>query len=308
MIPGPKYATSVDVILGPPLAHVLRRLVTSGWSGDAPLLLMLLLSLLIAARRPGHGRGDGPAPGAVARGSTVSSAGFPVRAAARRVSVSAGELERAAGRQRLVFVRRDLLTLDRGDFSSQGIAGDVNFAVTPRFDIVGSAEWAGHRAVRISRPRRQQPAAHSADDATPGGVDHRRCALRALPRGRAVSSLAWVPSRLARTSAAVLGFLWYNLVQYGDFVDFGLFRLRRPVAVRWMDAHGLRQWRDRHAAVETSLRHGRCDDINGPHLSSTTMCGPVSIRWISAASGCRRASVSHSDRPWTPSIRARIMT
>jgi hypothetical protein len=38
---------------------------------------------------------------------------------------------------------RDQLTLDHGDFVSMGIAGDVSFGVTPRFDVVIGGEYTG---------------------------------------------------------------------------------------------------------------------------------------------------------------------
>jgi hypothetical protein len=181
------------------------------------LLPMLLLSLLILPA-PVMAEGEGAPPGAPAAQRSPSP-DFLFAPPRGSVSFRWGWNVMRADSDWFSFTR-DLLTLDGSDFSSQGIAGDVNFAVAPRVDIVGSAEWAGHSAQSEYRhlvdnnrlPIEQTTRVRQAS--ITGGV---RYAL--LPRGRTISSLAWVPSRVAPYVGGGLGTLWYDLLQYGDFVD-----------------------------------------------------------------------------------------
>jgi hypothetical protein len=115
---------------------------------------------------------------------------------------------------------RDQLTLEHGDFVSMGLAGDVSIGVTPRFDVVIAGDFTG-RNVRseyryfvdnnrlpIEQHTRIQQMSFTA------GV---RYAL--LPRGRSVSTLAYVPTRLVPYVGGGAGVLHYSLLQYGDFID-----------------------------------------------------------------------------------------
>ena len=119
---------------------------------------------------------------------------------------------------------RDQLTLDRGDFVSMGIAGDLSFNVTPRFDAVITAEatgrnalseyrdWVDNNRLPIEQNTRMRQMSFTA------GV---RYAL--ISRGRQVSTLAYVPSRLVPYVGGGAGVLRYDLLQYGDFIDISDF-------------------------------------------------------------------------------------
>jgi opacity protein-like surface antigen len=115
---------------------------------------------------------------------------------------------------------RDQLTLDRGDFVSMGIAGDVSFSVTPRFDAVISADFTGRNVRSEYRdfvdnnrlPIEQNTRMHQTSFT--GGVRY-----TLIPRGRLVSSLAYVPARLVPYVGGGAGVMHYSLLQYGDFVD-----------------------------------------------------------------------------------------
>lgn len=116
---------------------------------------------------------------------------------------------------------RDQLTLDHADFVSSGISGDVHFSITRRLGIVGSGEYTRHSAdseyrhfigtdgFPINQTTRLEQATFTA------GV---RYDLR--NRGRAVGSLAWIPARFVPYVGGGAGAIWYDLAQYGDFVDF----------------------------------------------------------------------------------------
>jgi hypothetical protein len=127
---------------------------------------------------------------------------------------------------------RDQLTLDRGDFVSMGIAGDVSISITPRFDVVIGGEYTASNArseyrdfvdnnrLPIEQNTRIRQTSFS------GGVRY-----TLTPRGRTVSSLAYVPTRLVPYVGGGAGLLYYDLLQYGDFidiVDFSVFADQLP--------------------------------------------------------------------------------
>ena len=117
------------------------------------------------------------------------------------------------------FVQREL-TLDSGDFNTPGIAGDVSFQLAPRFDLVAGASW-GRRTTRSEyrdfvdnnrQPIEQQTRLTQA--AFTAGVRY-----ELLERGRTISSLAWIPRRVVPYVGGGGGILYYDLEQFGDFVD-----------------------------------------------------------------------------------------
>ena len=129
------------------------------------------------------------------------------------------------------FVTRRL-TLDSGDFSTPGLAGDVNVSLAPRFDLVFGASWGRRTTLSEYRdfvdddrlPIEQQTRLTQA--AFTGGVRY-----ELLERGRTISSLAWVPRRFVPYVGGGGGILYYDLVQFGDFIDevnFSIFPDRLP--------------------------------------------------------------------------------
>jgi len=141
------------------------------------------------------------------------------------ISVRASWLLPSARSDWFDFVEHQL-TLSRGDFTMFGIAGDVNLRIKPRLDLVFGGDYNGHSSdseyrdfVDNSRLPIEQTTRLREGSLT-GGV---RYALR--NRGRAVGSLAYVPTRLVPYVGGGAGVLWYDLVQYGDFVDFTNFNV-----------------------------------------------------------------------------------
>jgi hypothetical protein len=115
----------------------------------------------------------------------------------------------------------DTLTVDRGDFRGVGVAADVAVRVTPRLDVVVGIDYARSRTDsefrdfvdNNRRPIEQSTLLHHT--ALTGGV---RVAL--TPRGRELSSLAWIPRRIVPHAGGGGGVMRYRVEQYGDFVDF----------------------------------------------------------------------------------------
>lgn len=188
----------------------------------APLALLAVLAV------PGMARAEGDPPAPAAQSSRpdflfeAPKGSFSIRFAANVLNAKSDWFG---------FVREQL-TLDRGDFVSMGIAGDLSFGVTPRFDAVITGEYTGRNArseyrdwvdnnrLPIEQNTRMTQVSFTA------GV---RYAL--IPRGRQVSTLAYVPSRLVPYVGGGAGVLKYDLLQYGDFidiVDFSVFSDQLP--------------------------------------------------------------------------------
>jgi hypothetical protein len=113
----------------------------------------------------------------------------------------------------------DRLTVDKGDFNAPFISTDIGFTLTPRVDIVGGVD--------LSRTSASSEYRHFAENGRPirqttylqeqNLTASVRVAL--LPRGLAISRLAWVPRRVTPVVGAGAGMMHYALRQAGDFVD-----------------------------------------------------------------------------------------
>jgi hypothetical protein len=183
---------------------------------------LLLMALSMMAMAPGLASAEGPSPtpAPVAAPQRSPAPDFFFAPPRGSFSVRGSWDVLQANSDWFGFVRQQL-TLDRGDFSLFGIAGDVNVSLTPRFDLVVGADYFGQSTDSEYRDfvdNLRQPIQQTTrlrEGSVTGGV---RYALR--ERGRAISSLAWIPTRIVPYVGGGGGFIWYNLEQYGDFVDF----------------------------------------------------------------------------------------
>jgi opacity protein-like surface antigen len=112
------------------------------------------------------------------------------------------------------------LTLDRSDFASASIGGEIGVTVAPRFDIV-----IGLSRTQSSRPSEFRDWVDNDDQPIEQVTTFRRIPLtlsaRYYPfdRGHAVGRYAWIPTSLSPYVGAGAGVVWYKLTQDGDFVD-----------------------------------------------------------------------------------------
>ena len=126
----------------------------------------------------------------------------------------------SAGSDIFDFVSRHL-TLDKNDFDSPAFAGDVAIGLTSRLELQGGIEWS--RVSRESEYRdyvdnRLQPIEQTTELNAISLAGSVRYSL--TPKGRAISRLAWIPSRFVPYVGAGGGILHYEFRQFGDFVDF----------------------------------------------------------------------------------------
>ena len=113
------------------------------------------------------------------------------------------------------------LTLNRSDFSSLSVAGDVAVPVTERVELVfsGAYSHAKHKsAFRDLIDNNDLPIEQT--------TTFERMPLTANVRlnlgdaGRSIGRLAWIPSRLVPYVGAGIGGMRYRFRQEGDFVNF----------------------------------------------------------------------------------------
>jgi hypothetical protein len=113
------------------------------------------------------------------------------------------------------------LTLERSSFNTPTFGGELSINVTPRIDVVGGFEFGRSRTPSEYRkfidnkglPIEQQTSLRQTN--VTASV---RYSL--VPKGRSISRLAWIPRTLTPYVGAGAGFMNYELLQTGDFVDF----------------------------------------------------------------------------------------
>jgi hypothetical protein len=118
------------------------------------------------------------------------------------------------------FVTRHL-TLDKENFNRPAFAADVAFSLTRRLQVE-----AGVELTRMQRGSEYRDFVDNnllpIEQTTSLNTTHLMGGVRyALgPRGREVSRLVWVPSKVVPYVGAGAGAVFYEFRQYGDFVDF----------------------------------------------------------------------------------------
>jgi hypothetical protein len=135
------------------------------------------------------------------------------------VGMRTGWMFASANSDLFTFVQ-DHLTVERKDFNAPAIGIDMDFALTPRASIVAGFDFS--KASKDSEYR--------------DFVDNQRLpitqttSLREMnfsgsvkfnltPRGREISSRAWIPAAATPYVGAGGGMLMYRFLQFGDFID-----------------------------------------------------------------------------------------
>ena len=112
------------------------------------------------------------------------------------------------------------LTVDRKDFNAPAIGADVEFAITPRLGVVGGFDFS--QASKDSEYRdfvdnQRLPIRQSTQLSEMNISGSVKFAL--TPRGREISSRAWIPAAVTPYVGAGAGALRYEFEQDGDFID-----------------------------------------------------------------------------------------
>jgi len=115
----------------------------------------------------------------------------------------------------------DQLTLERKNFNGPGIGTDLGITLTPRVDLMVGFDY--NQSTTASEYRRfvdnnrlpieQTTLMRGANIS--GGVK-----IALTERGREVARLAWVPRTVVPFVGAGGGAMWFQVRQFGDFVDY----------------------------------------------------------------------------------------
>ncbi len=117
------------------------------------------------------------------------------------------------------FVRREL-TVERRDFDAPAIGVDVEITLNPRASIVGGFDFS--QASKDSEYRdfvdnQRLPIAQTSRLRELNLSGSFKFAL--TPRGREISSRAWIPAAVTPYAGVGGGLMRYEFVQFGDFID-----------------------------------------------------------------------------------------
>jgi len=135
------------------------------------------------------------------------------------ISVRGSWLFARAGSDLFDFVEQTL-TIDRKDFNAPAFAADLGITVTPRIDAVFGVDISQASVASEYRhfvDNKREPITQRTRLREAGLSGSIRVAI--LPRGRAISRLAWIPSRISPYAGAGGGAVWYEFTQSGDFID-----------------------------------------------------------------------------------------
>ncbi len=114
----------------------------------------------------------------------------------------------------------DQLTLEKEDFRAASIGGEVAFAVLPRLDIVVGVDYMRRTLTSEVRDFTDESDNPILQDTRLTQVPLTASArFYLIPKGEALGSHAWVPSRMSPYVGAGGGATWYRLMQTGEFVD-----------------------------------------------------------------------------------------
>ena len=113
------------------------------------------------------------------------------------------------------------LAIDKADFNTGSFGLEAAFSLSPRFDIVGAMDVNGmsHASdYRLFEDNRGLPIEQTTELSQLNLTLSAKFSL--LPRGRAISRLAWIPRTFIPYVGAGGGYGRYEFRQNGDFVDF----------------------------------------------------------------------------------------
>jgi hypothetical protein len=125
-----------------------------------------------------------------------------------------------AGSDIFSFVTTEL-SLNKRDFSSASLAGDLAFRIRPRIDLVFSIDADGMEKesdYREWQDNRGDPIEQRTAFSRQSYMVSAKYYL--MPTGRSLGRFAWIPTRYAPWVSAGVGRIYYTLSQNGDFVDF----------------------------------------------------------------------------------------
>jgi hypothetical protein len=139
-----------------------------------------------------------------------------------RVSIGMrGSLLKASANSDIFDFVTEQLSIDKSDFNTGSFGAELAVSLSPRFDVVAAADFNGINRASDYRDWEDNfglPIQQTTELKQMNFTATAKFSL--LPRGRAVSRLAWIPRTLIPYVGAGGGYGKYEFRQNGDFMDF----------------------------------------------------------------------------------------
>ncbi len=135
------------------------------------------------------------------------------------IGVRTGWLFASANSDLFTFVQRHL-TVDRKDFNAPAIGMDVEIAMGPRFSAIGGFDLSHSNKDSEYRDfvdNQRLPITQTTELTELNLSGSVKFAI--TPRGREISSRAFIPAAVTPYVGAGAGIMRYRFLQYGDFID-----------------------------------------------------------------------------------------
>ena len=183
-------------------------------------LLLSCIALLFLVPPAFAGDQDQSANSSAQGASAASSPDFLLGRPRGSIGARGSMLVASANSDVFDFVT-DTLAIEKSDFNTGSFAAELGYSVSPRFDVLATwdlnsmnhasdyRDWQDNRGLPI-----QQTTQLKQMNLTLSGK------FSLLPRGRAISRLAWIPRTFIPYVGAGGGYGRYEFRQNGDFVDF----------------------------------------------------------------------------------------
>jgi opacity protein-like surface antigen len=182
------------------------------------LLVSCTAFLLLAS--PAFADDQNPSANSSSQASSAPPPDFMLGRPRGSIGVRGGFLFAGAKSDIFDFVT-DILAIEKSDFNTGAFAFEAGYSVTPRLDIIATADfnamnhgsdyrdWQDNRGLPIQQTTELKQKNFTAS-----------AKFSLLPRGRAISRLAWIPRTFMPYVGAGGGYGKYEFRQNGDFVDF----------------------------------------------------------------------------------------
>lgn len=182
---------------------------------------LLVGSALILLASPAFAADDqNPSSSSSAQTSSAPSPDFLLGRPRASVGVRGSWVKAGASSDLFDFVTKEL-SIDKSDFNTGSFGADVAVSVNERLDIVGGLDVNAMSHLsdyRLFEDNRGLPIQQTTELSQLNLTLSAKYSL--LPRGRAISRLAWIPRTVVPYVGAGAGYGKYEFRQNGDFVDF----------------------------------------------------------------------------------------
>ena len=189
-----------------------------------PMRGAVVLFALILLASPAFAGGQDPSSSSSSAQTQSSSPDFLIGSPRASIGVRGSWFMASAGSDFYDFVT-DEFTLEKKDFNTGSFTAEFGVALNDRFEITGGIDLNGKSTPSEDRDE-EELLANGTRVPIRQDTELKQMNLMVsakfslVPRGRAISRLAWIPSTFVPYVGAGAGYGKYELRQAGDFVDF----------------------------------------------------------------------------------------